>query len=153
MKLKFAVVFLGLCTPAVFAFSDTVDEPKAVAEGLSPKVRKFLQKEMQLLLEASGTIDAAITEGDSKTVEGLAARMHQSFILKQELTTVDLRELKAVVGERFVARDKAFHAMARELSEAAKAGDTARQRSLFDQMQDTCSACHRAYAPHAPVYE
>lgn len=159
MKKRFAVFILLACG-ASLALADQPSserspgpEPEAIAESLPPKLRKFLKKEMHLLAEAGRTMEAALAEGDSKTVESLAKRMHESFIMKQELTTMDLRELKAIVGDDFVTRDKAFHGMAAELSLAAKAGDLVLQRTLFTKMTMACAACHTAYAPKASVLE
>jgi len=153
-----AIILLAFSTSMAVANSpvpalESSSEPKAIAESLPPKLRKFLKKEMHLLAEAGRTMEAALAEGDSKTVKGLAKRMHESFIMKQELTTMDLRELKAIVGEDFVTRDKAFHAMADELSKAAKAGDAAKQQMLFGKMVRACASCHAAYAPKASVLE
>jgi len=154
MKIKLAaILLLAFATGLVVANQPSAEEPEAIAENLPPKLRKFLKKEMHLLAEAGRTMETALGEGDSKTVEDLAQRMHESFIMKQELTTMDLRELKAIVGDDFVMRDKAFHAMAKELSLAAKAGDTAEQELLFGKMVRACAACHTAYAPKASVLE
>lgn len=133
--------------------AQTSEEPRAVAEDLSPKLRGFLQKEMQLLAEAGTVIATALEVGDSKTVEGLASQIHESFIMKKELTTMDLRELQAVVGEGFIARDKAFHDLAYDLAEAAKNDDKEKQKEIFWNMVDVCAACHAAYAPSASVLQ
>lgn len=151
-----ATLLLAFSTSLVVANPPAIvptDEPVAIAESLTPKLRKFLKKEMHLLAEAGRTMEAALGEGDSKTVANLAKRMHESFIMKQELTTMDLRELKAIAGEDFVIRDKAFHAMADELSQAAGTGDHALQQMLFDKMVRACASCHAAYAPKASVLE
>jgi len=161
MKKQYAVILL-LAFGTSLAVANSLEqapvpepspEPEAVAERLPPKLRKFLKKEMHLLAEAGRTMEAALAEGDSKTVEDLAKRMHESFIMKQELTTMDLRELKVIVGEDFVTRDKAFHGMAAELSLAAKAGDVVLQQEIFGNMIRVCAACHVAYAPKASVLE
>lgn len=123
------------------------------AEELTEKVRIFLQKEMRLLATGGRAIEAAIARGDSAIVADEAAKIHETFVHKEEVTTFDLRILQAVLGEDFVRQDKEFHAKARALEVAAKAGDAARQQQLFDQMLEACAACHRAYAPEAPVLE
>jgi len=153
MKMKFVAALMLMGSAGLLGAVQLSAEPIAIAERLPEKLRTFLKKEMLLLAEAGRTMETALAEGDSKTVEKLAAQMHESFILKQELTTMDLRELKATAGEDFVVRDKAFHAMADELSRAAKAKDTEKQQVLFDRMVRACASCHAAYAPKASVLE
>jgi len=125
----------------------------APAEELTEKVRVFLKKEMRLLADGGRAIEVALAKRDSATVAEEAAKIHETFVHKEEVTTFDLRVLQAVLGEDFVQQDKDFHAQAQALEVAAKAEDTARQQKLFDQMLKACAACHQAYAPEAPLLE
>lgn len=131
----------------------TPPEASAPAEALSEKVRGFLKREMRLLAESGRAIEGALAKGDSATVADEAAKMHEAFVHKDEVTTFDLRVLKSALGEDFVDQDKAFHVLATELETLAKVGDQAQQRAVFDAMLRACAACHKAYAPEAPVLE
>jgi len=153
MKIRFAAIILLAFGSSLGVVSQPSAEPTAIAESLPPKLREFLKKEMHLLADAGRVMEAALAKGDSKTVGKLAQQMHESFILKKELTTLDLRELQAIVGDDFVVRDKAFHAMARELSLAAQTDDVSLQQVLFTKMTYACAACHAVYAPKASVLE
>ncbi|MDZ7825810.1 MAG: cytochrome c [Gammaproteobacteria bacterium] len=75
-----------------------------------------------------------------------AQAIHDSFILKQEMTPEDRKALVAAVPEAFVQRDRAFHQLSAELAEAARAADPARERALFGEMVDACAGCHARYA-------
>lgn len=152
MKNIYTVVFIivaSLMSLPVFG----ADQQPVPAEDLTEKVRTFLKKEMHLLAKGGRAIEAALVKGDNDIVANEAAKIHETFVHKQEVTTFDLRVLQAVLGEDFVRQDKEFHAHARALEKAAKARDTARQQQLFNQMLEACAACHRAYAPAAPVLE
>lgn len=154
MKTKLAALILLGMTPAIWGANALMANPEdAPATELSEKLRGFLQHEMDALAIAGRAIEAALTEGDSDTVATFAGQMDKAFIFEREITTFDLRELEAVLGEEFVAQDKAFHAMARELETAAEADDKAAQKQIFDRMLKACAACHAAYAPEAPVLE
>ena len=144
----FIIVALLVGLPVAGAYQQA-----APAEELTEKVRVFLKKEMRLLAEGGRAIEAALAKRDSASVAAETAKIHETFVHKEEVTTFDLRILQAVLGEDFVQQDKDFHAQAQALEVAAKAGDTARQQQLFDQMLEACAACHRAYAPEAPLLE
>lgn len=155
MKRKIAaLIFLGssLAVTGGTVLSNPGPEDAPALE-LSDHMRGFLKFEMGALARAGRQIEQALIEGDSETVQMYAAQMDKAFIFEQEVTTLDLRELEAVLGEQFVARDKEFHAMARTLEAAAKAKDLKGQRLIFREMLDACAACHQDYAPEAPVLE
>jgi len=153
MKTKLTVMFALVFSATVATVTVSDDTPPAVSEALSDKVRGFLKKEMRLLAESGRAVEAAIAAGNSGEVKKRAEAMRENFVHKDEVTTFDLREIEAALGVDFVEQDKAFHASARALEAAAKAGDKAGQRHIFNQMLEACAACHAAYAPEAPVLE
>ncbi len=155
MKRKIAaLIFLGsgltVMGGAVLSNGGPEDAP---ALELSDHMRGFLKHEMLLLANAGRGIESALMVEDHARVEEFASHMDKAFIMQKEVTTLDLRELEAVLGEDFVTRDKEFHAMARALEAAAKAEDIVGQRRIFDEMLRACAACHQDYAPEAPVLE
>lgn len=153
MKLKLLVLLMTVSGAATFAMQEQAEEATKPAEELTDRVRGFLKKEMRLLAEGGRTIEGALAKGDSETVADEAVKMHEAFVHKQEVTTFDLRILEAVLGDDFVDQDKAFHVLATELETLAKVGDEAKQKAVFDAMLRACAACHKAYAPEAPVLE
>lgn len=120
------------------------------AEPIGPKlpdrVRGLLIQEMNAILEASKMILDGIVRGQHEQVADRARAIHDSFILEQEMTEADRRALMEAVPEAFVARDRAFHELTAELAEAARARDSDRQRVLFGEMLEACTACHARHA-------
>lgn len=153
MKAKLTFLLALGFSLAVSAGPLNANEAQAPAEELTEKVRMFLQKEMDKLAQGGRLIEHALAEGDNKTVAKEAAKMHETFVHHDEITTFDLRVLETVLGEDFVARDKDFHKYARALEAAARAGDKEKQNMLFQSMLERCATCHAAYAPEAPVLE
>ncbi len=153
MTSKLTVLLVLVAGSAAWGASGIAALQPAPAEELTDKVRGFLKKEMRLLADGGRVIEQALEANDSKAVAEVAAKMRETFVHKDEVTTLDLRVLQAVLGEDFVARDKAFHDLARKLELMAKNGDITRQRALFGQMLEACAVCHKAYAPDAPVLE
>jgi len=153
MKTMFSAFVLLAFATAFFGVSRLSADMAAPAEILSPKLRGFLKNEMYLLVKTGRALEKALETEDSKTVEKLARQIEETFVHKNEITTFDLREFQATLGDDFVARDKAFHALARELEAAANKADVAKQKKLFADMLNVCAACHRAYAPEASVLE
>lgn len=120
------------------------------AEPVGPKlpdrVRGLLIQEMNAIQRASEEILDALVRGRDEVVAEKAQGIHDSFILKQEMTESDREALMEAVPKEFVQRDRAFHELTGELATAGREGDGARQRELFGEMIDACTACHARYA-------
>lgn len=153
MKTLISALALLAFSAGVFGVAQLSADTPAPAEILSPKLRGFLKNEMRLLVDAGRALEKALAAEDSKAVKKFAGKIQETFVHKDEVTTFDLREFQAALGDDFVARDKAFHAMARQLEVAAGKGDMAKQKMLFGEMLNVCAACHAAYAPKASVLE
>ena len=125
-------------------------EPAEPAEPVGPKlpdrVRGLLLQEMNAIQQASEEILEALVRGRDEVVAEKAQAMHDSFILQQEMTESDREALMEAVPKEFVQRDRAFHELTGELATAGREGDGARQRELFGEMVDACTACHARYA-------
>ena len=122
------------------------EAPEPVGPKLPPKVRGLLLQEMNAVLGATHEILDALVRGQDAVVAEKAQAIHDSFILKQEMTAADRQALKQAAPKAFVERDRAFHGLTGRLAEAARQGDAARQRALFADMVDACAACHARYA-------
>lgn len=136
-----AAVALGPVVPAAAGGS-----PEPVGPQLPERVRGLLLQEMNAILGASQEILAALVRGEDQRVAEQAQAIHDSFILEQQMTDADRQALMAAVPSEFVERDRAFHRLTGRLAQAARDGDEARQRELFDRMIEACTACHRRYA-------
>ncbi|MFB6261458.1 MAG: hypothetical protein ABEK42_12470, partial [Thiohalorhabdaceae bacterium] len=89
---------------------------------------------MQAVQEALHAIHTGLVTGDHASVAKKAQAIHDSFILKRELTETDRSDLKQAVPKRFLEMDRQFHTSAAELAEAARAGSTQRELALFQRM-------------------
>lgn len=133
-------VFGNASTPTALA------QELNVASQLTPRLQDLLRQEMVSIQAAGQEILAALVAGDDARVGRLAQQIHDSFILRQSMTAEDKQDLMAVVPEAFVQRDKAFHQLAAQLAQAARAGDRAAQHASFAEMIQACSGCHARYA-------
>ncbi|MDZ7827924.1 MAG: cytochrome c [Halofilum sp. (in: g-proteobacteria)] len=136
-----AGIALGPAVPAAAG-----EPPEPVGPHLPERVRGLLLQEMNAILDASQEILAALVRGQHQRVAEQAQAIHDSFILKQQMTDADRQALMAAVPAGFVDRDRAFHRLTGRLAQAAREGEAARQRALFDRMIEACTACHRRYA-------
>lgn len=123
-----------------------VEPAEPVGPKLPERVRGLLLQEMIAIQQASEEILDALVRGRDAVVAEKAQGIHDSFILKQEMTESDRKALMEAVPEEFVKRDRAFHELTGELAKAGREGDGARQRELFGEMIDACTACHARYA-------
>lgn len=131
-------------TPAALSAADGSASP--VGPQLPERVRGLLLQEMNAILGASQEILDALVRGEDQRVAEQAQAIHDSFILKQQMTEADRRALMAAVPPEFVELDRAFHELSGKLARAGREGDDARQRALFGRLLDACAGCHRRYA-------
>lgn len=113
---------------------------------LTPKLQDLLRREMISLEDASQQILSALVAGDDQRVAALAQQIHDSFILQQEMTPEDRKDLMAAVPEDFVQMDRRFHELSAELARAAEDGNVELQHERFRRMLEACTACHSRYA-------
>ena len=118
---------------------------KPVTPALTPKLDQLLREEMQAILEAMNRTYEALVTGDHTTVAEQAQAIHDSFILKRELTDADRKALKEAVPKRFLKMDRQLHTSAAELAEAARAGSTQRELAIFQRMTHACVQCHTEF--------
>lgn len=113
---------------------------------LTPKLQDLLRREMISVEEASQQILSALVAGDDQRVAELAQQIHDSFILQQEMTPEDRKDLMAAVPEEFVQMDRRFHKLSADLARAAEDANMELQHERFGRMLEACTACHSRYA-------
>lgn len=118
----------------------------AVGPNLPPKVRALLIQEMNAVLDATERILGALVRGQDQIVVENAQAIHDSFIMKQEMTEADRNALLNSVPDAFLERDKAFHELSASLAKAARDGNEVLQKQLFAEMIDACTGCHSEHA-------
>lgn len=128
------------------SLSLSVNAREDIGSQLPPDVRGLLIQEMIAILGSTQTIVNAMVRGEDETVAREAQRIHDSFILAQELSEEQHDALVAAASAEFLAKDEAFHEMSASLAEAARAGDKAEQQKVFTQMLNACVVCHTEHA-------
>lgn len=145
MSLLRAMIIITL---ALQPLTSVAEKPTGTNVGadLPPKVRTLLVQEMTIILATTKDILEALVRGQDEVVAEKAQAIHDSFIMKQEMTAADKKALKASVPTEFLERDQAFHQLAARLAEAAREEDYAAQNQLFSEMINACAECHSKHA-------
>ncbi|WP_435099411.1 hypothetical protein [Arhodomonas sp. AD133] len=139
-----SILFLTLTLLALVGATANAAEP--VGPKLPPQVRSLLVQEMNAILDASEAILGAIVRGQDDVVATKAQAIHDSFVLRQEMTAENRKAFMEAVPPSFVKRDRAFHRLTAELAAAAREENRVRQRRLYAEMIEACTACHSRYA-------
>lgn len=146
MRRSCGLVLAGALALGAIPVAQGADAAEPVGPRLPERVRGLLLQEMNAVLGATHQILDALVRGQDQLVARKAQAIHDSFILKQQMSEADRQALRATVPTDFVERDRAFHELSAALARAARDGDAARQRELFGQMIDACAGCHERYA-------
>lgn len=134
-----ATLLLGL------AVSTSALAAEPVTPKLTDTLSQLLREEMRSVQAAMTTIHSAIVMGQHESVAENAQQIHDSFILKQQLTEQDRKDLMSAVPGGFIELDKEFHQLAASLAEAGRNSDTHAQHTLFSEMTGNCLQCHSEY--------
>jgi cytochrome c556 len=121
------------------------ESPKGI-EGLSKDTRALLADEMKHIEKGMQHIFSAIVKGEYEEISKTATDIHNSFIFTQSLTETQRAELKTNLPQGFMDLDRAFHATAAKLSEAAEFEDKTAVEENFSKMTGLCVQCHSTYA-------
>lgn len=117
-----------------------------VTEALSPTTRALLIKEMQALAEAMGRIHRAMVIGEHQAVATEGQAIRDSFVLAQELSESQRREIRTELPLAFISADQSFHELSARLVDAAMQEDVRLERLWFDEMTRACLGCHQTFA-------
>jgi len=140
------VLAVSLVLTATASGLSSAEESEKFPSNLTPRLQQLLQQEMQSIHAASQQILTSMTEGDDARIAELAQQIHDSFILRQSMTEEDKADFMRTVPQEFVTMDRAFHATAAELAEAARANDRKHQHAAFARMIESCTGCHARFA-------
>lgn len=147
MNISKHLMLLTLCITLLSSATLAQDTaPINVGSKLPPRVKGLLIQEMNALSGAINKILDALVRGQDDIVAKNAQAIHDSFILKKEMTPEDKKGLLNAVPAAFVKQDRAFHALGGQLAEAARKGDKAQQQKLFSNLVNACVSCHTQYA-------
>jgi hypothetical protein len=117
-------------------------------ESLSPELRELLKKEMNALQKGIISIIPAYISGDWKEIEDISLKMKNSYILKQNITEKQMKELHSSLPNEFIKKDKEFHYLAGMLNHAAKNKKIELISFYFAKLGESCVSCHSQYATH-----
>ena len=116
---------------------------------LSAELHQALVAEMVAIDAGISSLASAIAQGDWPTVRRESQKIHDSFILKQELSKAELEELHRSLPADFLALDVRFHQHAKQLADVAEEGDGELAVFYFTKLVEGCVDCHATFAPGA----
>lgn len=125
---------------------EAIDGPRPEKLELPEHLANVLRKEMVEITSGMGTLLAHISQGNGVGAAAIATKIQNSFILKQELSPQDLKQLVSLLPEAFVTMDRTFHANAGKVATMADKKDFAGAMKLYGQMAQACVDCHGQYA-------
>lgn len=134
---------IGILTFMFAAVALAADEPELK---LSPKLRAALQAEMAGLKAGIAELSVSLASGEWKKTAERAARIRDSYIMKQKLSAAELEQLERSLPADFAAMDQRFHQHAEGLVHAAHARDHELAVFYFSKMLEGCGSCHARYA-------
>lgn len=117
-------------------------------ETLSPALRELLKQEMQALQKGLQAVIPAYVSADWAEIEHIALKMKNSYIMKQQLSDEQRKELRKSLPHSFKKLDKHFHYLAGMLNHAAKNKKIELVGFYFSQLGNSCVGCHAQFATH-----
>lgn len=139
------LVLVSIMGIAIYIIPVMTNAAEPISKKLTPKLNELLTDEMRSIRQAMTHILDGLIVGDHSIVENMASQIKASFILQQQLSEKDKKDLMAVAPQAFLKLDGEFHETAGKLSQAAQAQDYELQRYYFSKLIDSCQACHSEY--------
>ena len=124
----------------------SVDPGHTGLADLSPELRDLFSREMLQLQQGMTEILPLYVAGGWAGIAGIAGKMEDSYVLKQNLTAEQMDELHAKLPGGFIELDQQFHYLAGMLEHAAKMGKVELVGFYFSRMGEACVSCHTRYA-------
>jgi len=148
-KLGFAALAAALLAAAALA-QDHVHhgEDAAAADGirLSPELRQLLTREMLAIQDGMQALVPAIAAGHWVEIAEIGRKIHDSYILRQEMSAAQLEELHHALPADFVEMDHSFHHAAGMLAHAAEQKNADVVGFYFFKLNQGCVSCHTKFA-------
>jgi len=121
---------------------------QAPALALTPKLRAALVAEMAGIKAGVAELSVSLASGEWEKTAERAARIRDSYIMKQKLSRAELEQLERSLPADFVVMDERFHRHAEGLAQAAHAQDQELAVFYYSRMLEGCGSCHARYAAH-----
>ena len=113
---------------------------------LPPEIKDLLLREMRALYGGVATLAPALIVGEWEKVATTAKKIEGSYIMKQEITAEQKKELQKTLPPLFVEYDKTFHGYAGMLAHAAENKNAEVANFYLSKMTETCIKCHSRFA-------
>ena len=115
-------------------------------DSLSESSRKLLQSEMLALDVGFKQLFTEYYSGDFDKVSTIAKKIERSFVLKQNITEAQKKEIHSVLPSDFIKLDERFHYNAGMLAHAAEMRKIELVAFYFSELSSGCFSCHSQYA-------
>ncbi len=152
MKIIIRIALLALLIPTISYGEDKHNHEgnkiTVGVEALSGDLRDLLSQEMQALEKGMKSIISAYNSGNWDDIETTGGKIKNSYILKQNLTEQQVKELHSVLPHAFIEKDQRFHYLAGMLEHAAKNKKEELINFYFSEMNESCLGCHSVFATH-----
>ena len=139
-------MLLILCLIPAFGHAQTNTQHSSGVSELSNELRVLFTQEMVALKKGLVQITEAYIAGDWATIETIALKMEQSYILRQNLSKQQMHQLHSVLSPEFIKQDVKFHYLSGMLNHAAKMEKVEMIGFYLSKMSETCVSCHSQYA-------
>ena len=153
MKVRFLFLLASLFVSACSHIGSHEVEEKAIHSQhssyrltLSTANRQLLKKEMLAIEKGMKTLLSTIATGDWKKTAETGKQIQASYIMKQSLTSEQLKHLHQHLPKPFIKLDHSFHHYAGMLAHAAEVKNADAVGFYFYKMTDSCVQCHSSYA-------
>ncbi len=142
------IMLLGLMIPVVYSIDD---EHEHIQKGekeihLSKELKKTLSKEMYFIQNTMKKLIPALASGEWDKIAESAEKLKSSYIMKQNLTKNQIKELHLSLPEGFQELDHDYHETAGRLAHAAAKHDGQLVSFYYCKLLESCVKCHSAYA-------
>ncbi len=115
---------------------------------LSPEIRALITEEMTSVQNGMQSLIPAYISGDLETVNQIALKIQNSYIIKQKLTKQQKQELMAKLPKSFKHKDKKFHQQAGTLAHVAERKHMELVGFYIAKLTESCVGCHSEHATH-----
>ena len=152
MKIIISIALLAVLIPTMSygeeKHNHEGNEIPVGVEALSPDLRDLLSQEIQALEKGMMSIIPAYNSGNWGDIETTGKKIKDSYILKQNLTEKQVKELHSVLPHAFIEKDQRFHYLSGMLEHAAKNKKEELINFYFSEMNESCLGCHSVFAIH-----
>ncbi len=144
MKRGYLSIIFATLIPALCHGQDN----HSAVTALSPEIRELFSREMIELQKGMQAIIPAYISGDWGEIAAIAGKMEASYVLRQNLSEEQAKELHSRLPGSFIELDRQFHYLSGMLEHAASREKVELIGFYFSKMSEACVSCHTQYATH-----